>query len=172
MSNILRFGPVWDDKLETLLGNGDEPMEAVEARARSLYPDCLPIVWECDATSFNFSYVSPCAEQLLGFPRDHWLEPMFWAQQVVDAADREDAVNYCLLATKKLRDHMFEYRARSIGGDLIWLRDYVKVVRDAAGKPDRLRGAMFDVTAEKTSAGSMTIAVQQPTRDELLALNA
>ena len=167
MSNILRFGPIWDDTLEALLGNGDEPMEAVEDRAKAFYPASQPIVWECDATSFNFSYVSPCAEQLLGFPREHWLEPMFWAQQVVDEADREDAVNYCMLATKKLRDHMFEYRARSAAGEQIWLRDYVKVVQDEHGKPARLRGAMFDVTAEKAAEGA--VPAQQPSRDDLLA---
>lgn len=169
MSNILRFGPLWDDKLEALLGDGSDPMDVVEARAGTLYPDGIPIVWECDATSFNFSYVSACAEQLLGFAREKWLEPMFWAQEVVDEVDREDAVNYCVLATKKLRDHMFEYRARSSGGAIVWLRDYVKVVRDEAGKPARLRGAMFDVTAEKTTAGTNTVAHRVPTREELLA---
>ena len=161
---------MWDDKLELLLGKGDELMEAVEKRATALYPDSQPIVWECDATSFNFSYVSPCAEQLLGFPKEHWLEPMFWAQQVVDEVDREDAVNYCMLATKKLRDHMVEYRARSAAGEQIWLRDYVKVVQDANGKPARLRGAMFDVTAEKISTGASAVPEQAPTRDQLLAV--
>ena len=105
---------------------------------------------------------------MLGFPRTHWLEPMFWAQKVVHDSDREDAVSYCLMATKKLRDHMFEYRALSSEGQLVWLRDYVKVVQDEHGRPARLRGAMFNITEEKTGIAD-AVPQQQPTREELIA---
>lgn len=169
MTNIFRAGqlPVLDPKLVALLGDGSDAMTAVEARAARLFPDDAPIVWQCDAISFRFDFVSRRAEDLLGFSSSDWLEPMFWAVRIVHEQDRDDAVNYCSLATKKMRDHMFEYRAVAADGRTLWFADYVKVVRDADGKPARLRGAMFDITAEKMGARAAEPARRHPTPAEL-----
>lgn len=170
MTNVFRAGPpVLDPKLEAVLGDGSDTMAEVEARAEQLFPDDTPVVWECDATSFRFAFVGKRAETLLGFTSAAWLEPMFWAMQVVHEHDREDAVNYCSLATKKMRDHMFEYRAKSADGRTVWFADYVKVVRGADGRPERLRGAMFDITAEKTGARAGEAARRSPSQAELSA---
>ena len=134
MSNILRSGPIWDPDIGAILGDGTDSIEAFAGRAGRSQPGGPPIVWECDATSFKFSYVSDAAEVLLGFPCKRWMEPMFWAERIVHRADKDDAVNYCMLATHKLRDHMFEYRARTEDGRVVWLRDYVKVIRDQNGR--------------------------------------
>jgi PAS domain S-box-containing protein len=170
MSNVFRAGPVLDPTLERLLGNGSDSMSDVERRAKELFPDTTPIVWECDASSFNFSYVSQQAETLLGYPRQDWLEPMFWAAHVVHDEDRDDAVAYCSLATKKRRDHMFEYRAMSKDGRLVWLSDYVKVIPGPDGLPARLRGAMFDITAEKMNRAVAAARRQFPTTEELMSV--
>lgn len=169
MSNVFRAGqlPVLDPKLVEVLGDGSDSMADVEARAAGLFPDDTPVVWECDAVSFTFDYVGKRAEELLGFTSAAWLEPMFWAMQVVHEQDRDDAVNYCSLATKKMRDHMFEYRAVSADGRTLWFADYVKVVRGADGKPERLRGAMFDITAEKTGTRAEEPARRSPAPAEL-----
>lgn len=167
MSNVFRAGqPPLDPTLEKLLGTGADSMQDVEARAQELFPHDPPIVWECDAVSFKFSYVSARAEDLLGYDRSLWLEPMFWAEKVVHGDDRDDAVSYCSLATKKMRDHMFEYRGVSASGKVVWLSDYVKVVKGGDGKPERLRGAMFDITSEKTSGDAAGLR-QAPSLEEL-----
>lgn len=169
MSNVFRAGqlPVLEPKLEEVLGDGSDSMADVEARAARLFPDDTPVVWECDAISFKFDYVGKRAEELLGFTSSAWLEPMFWAMQVVHEQDRDDAVNYCSLATKKMRDHMFEYRAVSADGRTLWFADFVKVVRGADGRPERLRGAMFDITAEKMGARAEEPARRSPAPAEL-----
>lgn len=168
MGNVLRAGQVsvLSPEMLALFGSDEDSMVAIDARARALHPDAPPIVWECDL-SFRFSYVSDSAERMLGYPKQHWLQEMFWADQVVHADDRDDAVTYCGLATKKVRDHMFEYRARAADGRIVWLRDFVKVLVGPNGQPVKVRGAMFDVTAEK--AGSATPAAHVPPRDELVA---
>ena len=150
-----------------MLGDGSDSMAEVEARASRLFPDGTPVVWECDAVSFKFDYVSKRAEELLGFTSSAWLEPMFWAMQVVHAEDRDDAVSYCSMATQKMRDHMFEYRAVSADGQVLWFADYVKVVCSVDGKPERLRGAMFDITAEKMGARAGETARRLPAPAEL-----
>ncbi len=128
----------------------------MDQEAAALFPGAPPIVWECDARTFTFGYVGRRAVDILGYPTEKWREPGFWAQHVVHADDHDDAVSYCALATDKAQDHVFEYRARAADGRLVWLCDYVKVVRDERGQAVRLRGAMVDVSADKAATGATT----------------
>jgi len=115
---------------------------------QALVDDLDAIVWEGDAQTFQFSFVSKAAEKILGYPAERWYEPGFWADVVVHPDDRDHAVAYCALATAQGRDHTFEYRARAADGRLVWLRDVVRVVHGDKGIPVSLRGVMIDITAE------------------------
>jgi PAS domain S-box-containing protein len=106
------------------------------------------IVWEADAQTFRFSFVSQQAERLLGYPLERWLaEPDFWEKHI-HPDDREWAVRFCLEATQEKRDHEFEYRMMAADGRIVWLHDTVALVvgNDRAAK---LRGIMVDVTERK-----------------------
>lgn len=173
MPNVLKgsLASVLDDRLRQMFGNDSDPMEAVEARAQQLFAGKTVIAWECDATTFGFSWVSEAAERLLGHASDRWTrEKAFWADQVVHPDDRADSIGYCALATAKAKDHIFEYRAVAADGRTLWLRDVVKVVLGPKGIALKLRGVMFDVTEEKR-ATTPASAFQQPTREELQASN-
>ncbi|MGH9509607.1 MAG: PAS domain S-box protein, partial [Terriglobales bacterium] len=53
------------------------------------------IVWEADAQTLRFSFISQQAERLLGYPVQQWLqEPNFWADHI-HSEDRKWAVDYC-----------------------------------------------------------------------------
>lgn len=136
------------DELETVFGARDEPVEAVARRAAERLDGRVGwIVWEGDAQTFEFSYVSPSAEAVLGHPAARWTtEPTFWADVVVDPDFRDEAIAFCALATGKGRDHEFEYRALHADGTHRWLYDAVLVLRGARDVPERLRGIMLDVT--------------------------
>ena len=114
----------------------------------SLVDDLNAIIWEGDAQTFQFSYVSRNAETMLGYPVERWYEPGFWTDVIVHPEDRSDAVAYCALATGQGRDHAFEYRARAADGRIVWLRDIVRVVFGEKGLPEKLRGVMIDITEE------------------------
>jgi PAS domain S-box-containing protein len=106
------------------------------------------IVWEADGRTFRFSFVSPQAERILGYPARRWLdEPDFWR-----AHTHPDDVGwcsaYCFDATSHGRDHEFEYRMIAADGRVVWLRDVVTVVRGNDGSL-RLRGIMLDVSERK-----------------------
>ncbi len=138
--------------VEAWFGKGDEPIAAVEDRTPTELLD-RAIVWEGNPQTFQFSYVSPAAERLLGYSVQRWThEPTFWADLVIMPADRDDAVAYCALATTKRADHVFEYRARHANGDTVWLRDYVTVIVGPRGLARSLRGIMLDITAEKRAS--------------------
>lgn len=157
------------------LGDGREPMARVEERITRIYPGKSVIAWEGDAATFQFLYVSRGALDMLGYPLERWLrEPQFWAERVVAPADRADAVAYCALATATRRDHVFEYRAQTADGREVVLRDVVRVIVGKRGIAERLRGLMFDVTAERSSALSRAAmhATQMPPLTELEAARA
>ena len=164
-----KFEPI----VEECFGRDDDSIEDVDQRVARSFEDRLAIVWEGDAQTFRFSYVSAGASALLGYPTQRWIdEPAFWADVVIAAEDRDDAIAYCALATAKRVDHTFEYRARCADGDVRWLRDYVRVLVGPRGVAQFLRGIMFDVTdekrAEQTVAGPSSLRVPSP--DALAAL--
>ncbi len=106
------------------------------------------IVWEADAKTLRFTFVSRQAERLLGFPVERWLEdPGFWPSHI-HPEDRQWAVDYCLRAAAEQRDHSFEYRMLAADGRTVWLRDMVNVVTEN-GEPSMLRGLMVDVTERR-----------------------
>lgn len=125
----------------------EEALRLSEHRFRDLVDSTDGIVWEADASTFTFSFVSTNAERLLGYPAAHWLEPGFWASHI-HAEDRDHAVQFCVTRTSQLEDHDFEYRFIAQDGRLVWLRDIVRVVKED-GKPRWLRGLMVDITASK-----------------------
>jgi PAS domain S-box-containing protein len=112
------------------------------------------IVWEADARTFQFAFVSRQAERVLGYPVALWLEqPTFWKDHI-HAEDREAAVNSWIAATTEKRDHDFEYRMVASDGRIVWLRDLVTVVVED-NEATRLRGVMFDITARKQAEQAM-----------------
>jgi PAS domain S-box-containing protein len=105
------------------------------------------IVWQADARSFQFTFVSQQAERILGYPLEQWFAPGFWVDHL-HPEDRAWAVEFCLQATRQQRNHDFEYRMIAADGRAIWLRDIVSVVVEE-GEATKLRGIMVDVTAQK-----------------------
>ena len=121
--------------------------EAVAAQQRfsDLVNSVEGIVWEADAQTFAFLFVSDQAERILGYPAEQWLkEPSFWKDHL-HPEDRNWAVQFCVQATSEKRNHDFEYRMIAANGSVVWLRDLVTVVVEN-GRASRLRGMMIDVT--------------------------
>jgi PAS domain S-box-containing protein len=118
------------------------------AELRDLINSVDGIVWEADATTFQFSFVSMQAERILGYPVARWISvPTFWKDHL-HPEDREWAVPFCENAVGEKRDHDFEYRMIAADGGVVWLRDLVTVVLEDE-RPAKLRGVMVDVTERK-----------------------
>ena len=122
-------------------------LEKSSRRFHDLVVSTDGVVWEGDASTFVFNYVSENAERMLGYPIADWLQPGFWANHIFEE-DREYAMQYCVACTGRLENHDFEYRFVAHDGRVVWLRDIVRVV-EQDGKPRWLRGLMIDVSAQK-----------------------
>jgi PAS domain S-box-containing protein len=118
------------------------------------------IVWEGDAQTFEYYFVSKQAERILGYPLQRWInESSFWIEHI-HPDDREWAVSYCALSTAQLKDHVFEYRMIAADGRVVWLRDIVTVVVEN-GRPVKLLGIMVDITENKRVEADLNEREQQ-----------
>jgi two-component system sensor histidine kinase/response regulator len=122
-------------------------LKASEQRFRDLVNTTDGIVWEADATTFQFTYISEKAVSLLGFPADEWTKPGFWVEHL-HPDDLVWAPEFCASCTGRLEPHDFEYRFIARDGRTVWLHDIVSVVAEN-GAPRWLRGIMVDVTRQK-----------------------
>lgn len=127
-------------------------LEAALRRAHQNYATLVNsvdgIVWEADAQTFQFSFVSQQAQRILGYPVERWLaEPTFWKDHI-HPYDQEWAVDFCVKSTQEKRPHDFEYRMLTADEEIVWLHDIVTVVVEN-DQPVQLRGVMVDITERK-----------------------
>ena len=131
-------------RLQTAVGHA----VAVQHRYLDLVNSVDGIVWEADAATLQFSFVSSQAERMLGYSADRWLaEPTFW-QDHLHPDDGAWVVPLRQAAAGEARDHDDEYRMIAADGSLVWVRDLMTVVK-AGERPAQLRGVMVDITERK-----------------------
>lgn len=119
------------------------------------------VVWELDSASRRFTFVSDYAETLLGRPLSAWVDFDAWAA-MIHPEDRATATSFCTEQTVAGLDHDFDYRAVRADGGTVWIRELVRLMRDADGRVTHLRGVMLDVTEAKSAEhGLRDLAGQQ-----------
>jgi PAS domain S-box-containing protein len=112
------------------------------------------IVWEADAETFQFTFVSPQAERILGYPISRWLEPNFWRDHT-HPDDTDWCSAFCVDSTNRRQDHEFEYRMLAADGSIVWLHDIVSVKSEPGGRVS-LSGIMVDITKRKHAQNELS----------------
>ncbi len=133
----------WNRSLRNQVKLQTESLRETNARHESLVNTVDCIVWEADAATLAFTYVSPHAEAMLGFPLASWHLPSFWADHL-HPDDREATLRCRSDATLQQRHHTIEYRMLHKAGHSIWVRDIVTVLVEG-GRASKLRGLILDV---------------------------
>jgi PAS domain S-box-containing protein len=114
------------------------------------------VVWEADAKTFQFTFISQQAKRFFGYPLDDWLnQPNFWAEHL-HPNDRVWAVRYCAQSTANKLDHDFEYRMITADQRTLWIRDLVTVIVEN-DQVVKLCGVMLDVTDKKRTEEKVAI---------------
>ena len=125
----------------------EEAMRKAHRRYEELVGAIDGIVWEADAQTFRFLFVSQAAERMLGYPLERWLEPDFWRDHL-HPDDRDAAVQYCLDCLEQGLNHQFEYRMIARDGRVVWIQDSVTILSHE-GAPRLMRGILLDITERK-----------------------
>lgn len=138
-----------------------------QMRIESLINTIDGIVWECDAQTLEFTFISKKVEEILGYTSEEWLScPNFWKKHIFEE-DRNSTLEYCLNKTNNNEDHDFEYRMVAKDGRIIWLRDIVNIITEN-NQPVSLRGIMIDITdtkeVEKDLKNSFNLVSEQNKR--------
>jgi PAS domain S-box-containing protein len=116
---------------------------------RSLIADMDGIVWEADASSMHFTFVSDGALDILGWPPSEWIEdPSFWADHL-HPHDRQRVVSRFVRAATSGARFDEEYRFLAKDDSWVWVRDIGHGVKDIDGTPLIVRGLMTEITARK-----------------------
>jgi PAS domain S-box-containing protein len=140
------------DRMRTMLRESEE-------RFRPLVETTKAIAWEMNIETWCFTYVSPQAVPLIGYPVEDWKKENFWIDHL-EPEDKDSAVEYCTASTERGEDHEFEYRMIAADGRAVWLRDIVTVVMDN-GQPVQLRGFMVDITEQKEAERALRVSDQR-----------
>ncbi len=119
-----------------------------EERLQSLLGAMEDVIWSSPLDLSALHYVSPSVAEIYGRPADEFLSrPSLWLE-VVHADDRA-------LAEQARRDLQatgefdVEYRIVRRDGDLRWLHDRGRIIKDDAGHPLRIDGIASDITERK-----------------------
>jgi PAS domain S-box-containing protein len=118
-----------------------------ERRFRSLVEGLRLVAYDFDPKSRQFTYVSPLAEYLLGYPHKDWHELGFW-RRALHPEDRDRISRYALAKENACEDHEMEYRLIAKNGTTVWVRDIVSVIAEG-GVPIRLTGVLLDITQNR-----------------------
>jgi len=141
-----------------------------QVRIESLINTIDGIVWEADPNTFEFTFISKKVEDILGYSVEEWLScPTFWADHIYPE-DRDWAIDYCAVSTRKNIQHDFEYRMIAKDGSVVWLRDIVNVISEE-GKPILLRGIMIDVGENKQAQDALKDSFDLVTEQNKRLLN-
>ena len=115
---------------------------------KTLLESTKAIPWRIDWATMQFTYIGPQIQALLGWSTDSWTSANDWAERI-HPDDREKVVGFCISQSKDGVDHEMDYRALTIDGDYVWIRDVVHVIRDDNGITETLVGFMFDINERK-----------------------
>ena len=120
-------------------------------RVRSLIADLDAVVWEADARTTLFTFVSEGVQDILGYTPQEWLaESNFWADHIV-VEDREPVLRRFVRAITEGGKLDVEYRFHAKDDSVVWLRDLAHVVKDVHGTPVLIRGLMVEITKQKST---------------------
>ena len=120
-------------------------------RLQALIGDLDAVVWEADAGSGRFTFVSEGAAEILGYPPAEFIdEPGSWAAHI-HPDDREYVVPAYVSGMDSGGVHDLEYRFLRPDGSQVWVRDIGHAVTDVRGRAVCIRGLMVDITQQKSA---------------------
>ncbi|MEM5528048.1 EAL domain-containing protein [Gammaproteobacteria bacterium AS21] len=129
------------------LRQSEEAHKLSEQRFKNLVAATDGIVWEADALTGNFTYISDNCVRILGYSHQDWLSPNFWASHI-HPEDRDASIAFRQNHSENLSVHELEYRFINDKNEVVWVKDMISSITENK-KTSLHRGLMLDITAHK-----------------------
>ncbi|HEX5938142.1 MAG TPA: PAS domain-containing protein [Actinomycetota bacterium] len=104
---------------------------------------------EAVGTTGTTSYVSPRIEQLTGYPPERFTSSQEFWYSIVHPDDLPDLMAADARADASFEPYLQEYRMRTAGGPIVWVRDEAIYVPAALDRPAHWIGLVVDITEQK-----------------------
>lgn len=124
--------------------------ETSERKFRNLVQGLDAVVWEAETGTYNFTFVSRKAEDLLGYPLEEWKTPDFLHGRVFPEDLERTMTHYNDVALGRQSTDECEYRLQRSDGRIVWVRDKVGPAIGQDGSVTHLQGLMMDITERRT----------------------
>lgn len=126
-----------------------------EQRLRDLVQGLDAVICEVNTQTGHPKFLSLRAETFLGHPLDRWYAQPDFLTEIIHPSDRERVTALFPAFAQEGQDYEYDFRALSADADLIWMRNIVRLVRDADGNIKMLRCVIVDVTAQRQAAQAL-----------------
>lgn len=119
-----------------------------EERLQSLLGAMEDVVWSSSLDLSALHYVSPSVAEIYGRPAEEFLgRPLLWLEVV--HADDHALAEQAVRDLRAMGEFDVEYRIVRRDGDVRWLHDRGRIIKDDAGHPLRIDGIASDITEWK-----------------------
>jgi PAS domain S-box-containing protein len=95
----------------------------------------------------DITSVTDNVERIIGYGRDEVTRPGFWNEHVHPDDRASSRETFAKALEEGRRFHVYRFRHRD--GSWRWIRDELRLVRDAEGRPVEIVGSFSDVTAQR-----------------------
>jgi PAS domain S-box-containing protein len=133
----------------TIRKKAEELLRSAQERLHFLVSSSPAVVYSCKPEGdFGATFISDNVTALLGYePQEFLQNPGFWLRNI----HLEDKIGIYSEFPRVLEQGSLslEYRFRHKNGSYRWLRDDLRLVRDAQGNPLEIVGSMTDITERK-----------------------
>jgi PAS domain S-box-containing protein len=131
-----------------------------ETRYRTLVDQVPAIMYEMGPDDERRTlFVSPHVEEILGYPRQEWLDqPDIWVE-LLHTDDREQELAAHDRHNETGEPWQREYRLIASDGREVWVRDHAELVTDPDGP--RWLGVMLDITPQKQAEEMLRLANEE-----------
>ncbi|MBC7962857.1 MAG: sensor domain-containing diguanylate cyclase, partial [Steroidobacteraceae bacterium] len=120
-----------------------------EKRFRGLVDGLDAIVWEADADTIQFTFISHQVENLFFISVEEWLTAADFFKEQIFPDDREWVLEACRRSVEQEVDCQLEYRRIRRDNSIVWVQDNIRIIVKEEGQKKQLRGVMVDVSKKR-----------------------
>lgn len=136
----------------------EQELRSSEYHYRGLVESLSAIAWEARLDDYTYTYVSPQAEALLGYPLTDWLTDGFW-NRLLHPDDLPKTQAYCDEEISAGRDHSVDYRVITAQGETLWLKDIISITTH--NQQPVLRGLMINISQAKQTEEALRLSEEK-----------